>query len=208
MSGPVWYSLPMSQVRKQAQKDEQHDQDYWAHTWQDWESNFDKSDAKPLLLIYIVVFLIFYSRGFQTFRTSTHTWKFILHVHILYLWQYLYVYKTNFSWNNVHLGIRDILKISIPSFPSHSIHEKNLCWFGVANIMTHQCVVIDIGKYCPWDMQTHMSELRAWTACPVCSTVGVCGEAGAVQILTGEWSVNTGVTGTPRRGWLEGRGSC
>ena len=28
MSGPVWYSLPMSQVRKQAQKDEQHDQDY------------------------------------------------------------------------------------------------------------------------------------------------------------------------------------
>ena len=41
--------------------------------------------------------------------------------------------------------------------------------------------------------------LRVDSVCAVCCAVGMCGEAGAVQILTGEWSVNTGVTGTEKR---------
>lgn len=42
------------------------------------------------LFIIIVVFLIFYIRGFQTFLTSIHN-DFILHVHILYSNIYMFI---------------------------------------------------------------------------------------------------------------------
>lgn len=50
--------------------------------------------------------------------------------------------------------------------------------------------------------------LRVDSVCAVCCAVGMCGEAGAVQILTGEWSVNTGVTGTREEAAWRGGGAA
>lgn len=44
-----------------------------------------------VLPLTIVVFLIFYHRGFQSFLTSTHNKKFILHVHMLYGHIYMFI---------------------------------------------------------------------------------------------------------------------
>lgn len=52
MPGTIWYSLLISQKGEQAQRGKQYAQDYWRPKWQDWEPNFDTSDAKAFPLNY------------------------------------------------------------------------------------------------------------------------------------------------------------